>query len=672
MLQIPYLHDIVIIFGSALAVIALSHRLRIPPTVGFLITGAMIGPYGLEFIKNTQHVETFAELGVVFLLFVIGLELSIEQIKRLKRIFLLGGSLQAITTTILVATVSYLAGFSPRHGLYFGFLITLSSTAVVLKLYSEREELSSPQGQLSMGILLFQDVLIVPLLLIVPVLAGAASASKSELMIRFGGGLLIVAAVFLIGRYLIPYLLQFIVSTGIRELFVIGALFACLGGALFTESLGFSMALGAFLAGILISESDYRHQLLADMSSIRDFFTSMFFISVGMLLRLDFTIQYAPLIIGLVVGILIIKFVVLLFSTTILQFPIRTCLITAFGLAQIGEFSFVLIRLGYFHGLLNEHSYQLSIASTVLTMLLTPLLISHAPRVFGRASWTNQKVGALDSSPLNKKEEKLSNHVIVIGFGLNGRHLARVLKAAHCPYVVVDLNGHKVQEAKRNGEPIYYGDATRHEILEKCEIKTASIAVFAISDPVALRRSVRLTRHLNPEIYIIVRSWRLFEIEELQNLGANDVIAQEFETSIEIVTIVLTRLHLPGNIIRAQSKLLRVDGYQMLRSPPSATGISEKVAHALAAGTTDTFLIANDHIAVGKTIRDFELRQHTGATIIAVVRQEQSLPNPRPDLEIEVGDVLVLVGSHVEIERAFIYLEQASIPATPSPKIDWE
>ena len=668
MLQIPYLHDLVIIFGSALAVIAISHRLRIPPTVGFLITGTIAGPHGLGFVKDTHHVEIFAELGVVFLLFVIGLELSIEQIKRLKRIFLLGGSFQAVATTLLVTTICYLFGYAPRYGLYFGFLITLSSTAIVLKLYSERGELSAPHGQLSMGILLFQDILIVPLLLIVPVLAGTASASKSELIIRFGGGLFIVAVVFLSGRYLVPYLLRFIVSTGIRELFVISALFGSLGGALLTEFLGFSMALGAFLAGILISESDYRHQLLADMSSIRDFFTSMFFISVGMLLRLDFTVQYAPFVIGLVLGIVTIKFVVLLFSTVMLRYPLRTCLITALGLAQIGEFSFVLIRIGYSHGLLDEHFYQLSIASTVMTMLLTPLMISHAQKLAERFGRITQKFGHAEFRKPEKHGEQLSNHVIVIGFGLNGRHLARVLKAAHCPYVIVDLNGHKVQEAKHNGEPIFYGDATLHEILKECGIATASIVVYAISDPIALRRSVPMARHLNPEVFILVRSWRLFEIEELKNLGANEVIAQEFETSIEIVTIVLTRLHLPGNIIRAQSKLLRADGYQVLRSPVMTTGISEKVALALAAGTTETFLISLEHLAVGKTIRDLALRQHTGATIIAVVRKERSLPNPRADLKLEVGDVLVLVGSHVEIEQAFTYLEQTATSSLSTPE----
>ena len=545
MLQIPYLHDIVVIFGSALVVIALCHKLLVPTTIGFLITGTMIGPHGLKFIKSTQHVEVFAELGVVFLLFVIGLELSIEQIKRLKRIFLLGGSLQAFTTTLLVVVVSHLFGYGPRHGLYFGFLVTLSSTAIVLKLYFERGELSAPQGHLSMGILLFQDVLIVPLLLIVPVLAGAASASKSELLIRFGGGLGIVATVFVVGRYLVPYLLQFIVATEIRELLVIGALFACLGAALLTESLGFSMALGAFLAGILISESDYRHQLLADMSSIRDFFTSMFFISVGMLLRVEFVFDHASIILALVLSILTLKFIALLLSTSILRYPLRTCLITALGLAQIGEFSFVLIRLGHFHGLLDEDSYQLAIASTVLTMLLTPLLISRVPGLIDRFGPVLHTLGNVAPPSTATGSEQLSNHVIVIGFGLNGRHLARVLKAAHCPYVVVDLNGHKVREANRNGEPIFFGDATRREILEKCGIKTAAIAVYAISDPTALRRSVRLARDINPDIFIIVRSWQLFEIEELRKLGANDVIAQEFEASIEIVTVVMTRLHMP-------------------------------------------------------------------------------------------------------------------------------
>ena len=669
MLQIPYLHDIVIIFGSVLVVIALCFRLRIPYVVGFLITGALVGPHGLGLVNDTHHVEIFAELGVVFLLFVIGLELSLDQIKRLKRIFLLGGSSQAIITTVLVAAICYLFGLPARQGVYFGFLACLSSTAIVLKLYFERGELSTPQGQVSMGILLFQDILIVPLLLVIPVLAGT-SGLNSELLFRFGSGLAIVAVVFAVGRYLVPHLLYVIVQTGIRELFVIAALFACLGAALLTEFLGFSMALGAFLAGILLSESDYRHQLLADMSSIRDFFTSMFFISIGMLLRLNFAYDHAPLILGLVAGLVLIKTAVVLVSTAVLRYPLRTCIITALGLAQIGEFSFVLIRMGQTHGLLDEFFYQLSIASTVLSMLLTPLIIGVAPSLAQAFDWAKNKGDLLPRSSKSKSDpESLTDHVIVVGFGLNGRHLARVLKTAHCPYVVVDLNGHKVRKAKLDGEPILYGDITRREILEKCDVKSASIAVFAISDPVALRRSVRLARDLNPDIFIVVRSWRLFEIEELQLLGANQVIAQEFETSIEIVTIVLTRLHLPGNIIRAQSRLLRADGYQMLRAPASATGLSEKVARALVAGTTDTFLLSAEHVAVGKSIRDIGLRQHSGATIIAVVRGEEPLSNPQADLTLKEGDVLVLVGSHAEIERAFTYLEHTSVPSPPQKLI---
>jgi len=654
--EMPLLHDLVVLFGAALAVLALSQRLKVPPVVGLLLTGIVVGPSGLALIEEVDNVELFAELGVVFLLFIIGLELNFERLKKLGRLLLLGGGVQAVATAAAVTGVALAFGFPVAQALFFGFVVALSSTAIVLKLLQDRGELDSPHGQVTLGILLFQDFLIVPLLLMVPVLAGKAAASPKLLLIRFGGGLLVVLGVFILARYLLPKVLALVAHSRVRELSVIGSLFACLGGALVTESLGFSLALGSFLAGLLIADTEFHHQVLAETASFRDVFTSIFFLSIGMLLSLETALGSLPLILGLSVGLVVLKAVVVLGAVAVLRYPRRTGIIAALSLAQIGEFSFVLVKAGHDNGLISNTHYQVAVASAVLTMLVTPALVAGAP-----------KVAALltpGQGPAEPVEVGLKDHVIIVGYGLSGRHLARVLKAARTRYWAVDLNPTTVREAQAAGEPILFGDATRRDILESLGVGRARVLSVATSDPRALHQTVQLARRLGPQLHIIARTRQLTEIEGLHRSGADEVISLEFESSIEIATRVLTRLHVPRNIIRAQARLLRQDGYQYLRSPAPVEGISRKAAEALAAGATDTFLVSSDHAAAGRSLRGLDLRNQTGATVIAVVRGDEHHTNPTPDLRLEAGDVLVLVGSHAEIDEAFTALEGRAVATT--------
>jgi len=644
------LEEIVVLFGSALVVIGLSRRLRAPPVVGFLITGMLVGPSGLGLIAETHDVEVFAELGVVFLLFVIGLELSIDKLRRLGRLFALGGPLQAAAATAATALVALAFDRPPATAFYFGFVVALSSTAIVLKLLQERRELAAPHGQAALGILLFQDFLIVPLLLIVPVLAGTTAGDLSQVVLRFGGGLLMVALVFVLGRFLLPRLLDLIVHTRIRELMVLGALVACLGGALITERLGFSPALGAFLAGILIAESDYHHQVLAETTPFRDVFNSMFFISIGMLLDLGPALAELPLILGLSLLILVLKGGTAIGAVALLRFPLRTALIAGLALAQIGEFSFVLIRAGERHGLLDAADYQRAIAAAVVSMLGTPLLIALGPRLADRLA-TRHRAG------VEPPAEARRDHVVIVGYGLNGRHLARVLRAARRTYCIVELDGRRVQEARRAGEPVIYGDATRADVLEAAGIRRARIAVFATNDPASLHRGVRLALALNPQLHVIARTASLADLDDLAASGAQEIVAEELETSIELVTRVLAHLHVPGNVIRAQARLLRQGAYEMLRAPRGSRTVSEGLLRALEQGTAETFMLAPEHLTVGQTIRQLDLRRQTGATIIALVRGEEHFPNPDVDQRLEAGDVLVLIGSHAQLEAAFRLLE---------------
>jgi monovalent cation:H+ antiporter-2, CPA2 family len=504
---------------------------------------------------------------------------------------------------------------------------------------------------------LFQDFLIVPLIVLTPVLAGTVRASPGAIAARFGAGVVAVGIVFVVARYLMPRLLYHLVRTRIREVFVLGALFVCLGMAFFTEELGFSLALGGFLAGIVISESEYSHQVVAEVAPFRDFFTSVFFISIGMLVDIGFALARLPVVLGLTALVVLVKVVTGAAAARSLLFPSRIVVLVALGLAQIGEFSFVLLGVGRTQGIIGSDGYQTVIAVAVLSLLLTPALVALAPWAGHRAPrWLGAATPA-GAAAQPAATARAGRHVVIVGFGLNGQTLARVLREAHISYTAVELNGDVVRRALAAGESIVFGDCTRQEILEHAGIGVAQVVVFGISDIGAVRRGIPLARRLNPGIHILVRTRALAQIEELRRCGADAVIAEEFETAIEIFTHVLERFHVPRNVIRAQTRLLRGEGYRMLRAPSLRGEVSEALLDALAAGTTEACRLEPGSPAVARSLRDLDLRRETGVTVLAVVRDGKPIPNPRPELRLEQGDTLVLVGSHAEIDAAMALLD---------------
>lgn len=661
----PFLYQTVVLLGAAVGVVLLSHRLRIPTVVGLLLTGILIGPSGLGWIDSVEEVELLAEIGVALLLFVIGLELSFGQLRDLKRPFLLGGSVQALLTLGAAAAWAWAWGASAPEAAFFGFVAILSSTAMVLKIYADRRETESPQGRLVLSILLFQDLLIVPLIVVTPLLAGTTGGSPLDLASRFGLALAVIGAVFVGARWVLPRLLHLLVGTRTREVLVLGALAICLSMAWLTYELGFSLALGAFLAGLLVSESEYSHQVIADVGPFRDVLTSVFFVSVGMLVDLDAAGALLPSILGTAAVLVVLKALAAAAAVKILGFPARIATIVGLGLAQIGEFSFVLLEVGRSSGLLADRGFQLLLSVAVLTLAVTPALIRVAPAAGRLWNRLPRRRGPESAEEVLDAEEAPRGHVVVVGFGAAGRILSRVLAEVRIPYVVVELNSETVRRGRREGLPILYGDATRREVLEAAGIERAGMVVFVISDPWALERAVGLCRRLNPEIRILVRTRRVAEIERLRASGADEVIAEEFETGIELFTRLLTHYHVPRNVIRAQSRVLRGESYRMLRTPPGRPGVSETVLEALEAGTTDVFRVTSKSVAGGRNLRELDLRGQTGVTVIAVVRGETSWTNPSPDRTLEPGDCLVLVGSHAEIDQAFLALEHGRKRTSP-------
>lgn len=658
-MEVPILREVVIILVAAIVVFYISHRLRLPAVTGFILTGILIGPGGLGLIQDIHNINTLAEIGVVMLLFTIGLEISFEKLGALKKTFWLGGGLQVCITSLVVIGLLQFFKLSLPELLFYGFLISLSSTALVLKIYSDSNQLESPQGNISLGILLFQDISLVPMLVITQLFGQAGNYSLTTVLIRFSLSILAVAGVVIIARYLMPRILYLMVKTRVREIFLITSLFLCLGMAFLTSSLGLSLALGAFLAGIIISESEYSYQVTAEIMPFKDLFTSLFFISIGLLLNLQFAWSEKFVILTLVVIIIFLKALIVFLIVKIIKYPHRIALITGLGLAQIGEFSFVLASVGKSSGLIPEDIFQIFIASSILTILATPFLMQYSPLLAEKIR-KKFKPGKEAKPEPEEKEETFRNHVIVGGYGLNGHNLVRVLKETGIPYVIIELNPDTVRKALRDGEPIIFGDISSREVLEAAGIEKAKVLVYAISDPVAIRAGVKIAREMSKEVYIIVRARFVSEIDELYKLGANQVIPEEFETSIEIFARVLEEFHIPRNIINAQIKLIRSECYGMLRGVAQTRHSMDKIAELLKAGTTETFLVTKDSPAAGKSLKELDLRQKTGATIIAVVRGEKSIASPSPDYKINEGDTLVLVASHKDMDRAFDFLGSQS------------
>jgi CPA2 family monovalent cation:H+ antiporter-2 len=655
-MSLHVLGEFVVVLAASVLIIFLSHRLRLPAVVGFLLTGVLIGPGGLSLVKNTATVDVMAEIGVVMLLFTIGLEFEPSRLRRIQRDFWSGGGLQVSLTVSATVAVLLLFKVPPREALFYGFLVSLSSTAVVLKILADRGETDSPQGRIALGILIFQDLAIVPMIALVPVLANAGAVSVGAIALRFGLSAAAVAAVFLLARRLMPAVLHLVVRTRIREVFLLATLFLCLGMALLTSSLGLSLALGAFLAGVLLAESEYSHQVVSDILPLKDVFNSLFFISVGMLLDTGAVAAFLPNVLGLVAGVIALKTVVVVLTVGILGYGSRIAVLTGLALAQVGEFSFVLAGVGRASGFLQGDIFQAFIASSILTILATPLLIQISPALAERGARALHWRKRTAETP-GRTSRDLDGHVIIAGYGLNGKNLAHVLKEAGIGYVILELNPVTVKAAAAEGEPIVFGDVSSPTILEEACVAKARGIVFAISDPAMTRRGVKAAKALNPGLFVIVRTRYASETDELIELGAGDVIPEEFETSIEIFTRVLEKYHVPRNVIDAQVKVLRGECYGMLRGSCSAIRpVTERIADLLAAGTASTFFVGKGAWPAGKTLGGLDLRGRTGATVIAVVRGEESFSSPGADFAVGEQDTLVLVASHRDMDRAFRYL----------------
>jgi K+:H+ antiporter len=667
MTQYVILKDLAIIFAVSLVVVLIFHRIKLPALPGFIVAGVLLGPNALGLVADVHQVESLAEVGVILLLFTIGIEFSLSRLREMGRQVAAAGGAQVGLTVTLAGAVALLVGLTWQVALVLGFLVALSSTAIVLKGLADQGEIDAPHGRLATGVLVFQDLCVVPMMLVLPFLAGRASGGAVGLLIALGKAVLVVIGVLILARSVVPRVLALIVQTRSRELFLIAVILIGTLTALGTAAAGASLALGAFLAGLVISESDYGHQAMAELLPFRDVFISLFFVTVGMLVQAGFLRDHPALALGGVAVIMGGKTVLAAVGPVAMGYSGRIALLAGLAVSQIGEFSFVLAREGRGAGLLADGLYQTFLAVAVLTMLVTPFLLQGGPAVVDRLARVipiGRLLPGLRQAVMVAGDQPLSDHVIVAGYGLNGRNLAAALRSIQAPYLIVELNAQTVQQARARGEPAFYGDATREEILRALGVERARMLVVAISDPTATRRMVRVARGLNPRIHIIARTRYVAEIPELTRLGADSVIPEEFETSIEIFARVLAHYNVSRSEIDELVNQIRASHYAALR------GGDGRLTLGAVAGipqmAVERLRLPPDSPLPGQTLAATGLRKRTGALVLSVTRGLEDIPTPGPQFRLAVGDVLVVVGQPQQL-RAAAALVGGATPASSQP-----
>lgn len=645
-MEIPLLTDILITFALSVAILLVCHQFRIPSVVGLLLTGVLAGPNGLGLVGKNHEVDMLAEIGIVLLLFTIGLEFSLAKLFQIGRTVMLGGTLQVALTTVAVYGIGTMLGLSTGQAVFMGFLVSLSSTAIVLKSLQERAEMEAPHGRVSLAILIFQDIVIVPMMLITPLLAGQSENPGTALLTMLGKGVGVMALFYVSAKFLVPWLLHQIARTRSRELFVLSAVVLCFTVAWLTSSIGLSLGLGAFLAGLIISDSEYSHQALGGILPFRDVFTSLFFVSIGMLLDLKFLLENPLMVVGAILALFVLKGLINAFVTRMLGFPLRTMILVGLALGQIGEFSFVLAASGVQIGLLENNLYQLFLAVTVLSMGATPLLIAAAPKLADRVTRARDDAEPHDTRRQGEEEEegKLHDHLIVIGFGVNGRNVARAARAADIPYIVIETNADTVKREQKNGEQIFYGDASYHAVLEHACIEAANVVAVVINDPIATRRIIQVARQLNPTAYIIVRTRFVREIGALRALGASEVIPEEFETSVEVFSRIMGRYMVPREEIERFIEEVRNDEYQMFRTMADPLVMVHGRSVELPEVEISLLRVDPGTALDGRTLGEIDLRRRHGVTLLEIRREEGVISNPAGDETLRGGDMLVVMG----------------------------
>jgi len=647
--------DLVAVLGVAACGGLLAAMLRQPVLLGYLIGGMVVGPAGLGLIKEVVQVETLAQFGVAFLLFALGVEFSFAELKKVKAIALGGGGLQialTILVTVVVCGVTGAWGTLPAKGVFLGCILSLSSTAVVLKCLMERNETETPHGQVMLGILVVQDLALGLMLAVLPALHAPGEAIGIALLtalVRIG---LFAAGAVVAGIWLIPPLLRLLARTESRELFLLGVVALCLGIALLTEYLGLSIEMGAFVAGLMISEVEYADQTLTYVEPLRDIFASLFFAAIGMLIDPVFLWNNLELILGLVALVFVGKFLIITPLVKLFRYPLKTALIAGLGLAQIGEFSFVLASEGQALGLVSRRIYLLILGTTAVTLMLTPFLLRLVPFLFNLMESMPWLQPYLDESQAKDVSEELpfQDHVVVCGYGRVGRNLVKLLQQHNLPVVVIDQSESRIQQLREAGVPYVYGNCVSLHVLETAGVNHAKGMAIALPDPMSIRLCLKRALELHPELNLVVRATQDKNIEVLYQLGAREVVQPEFEASLEMATYLLTGFNFSPSVVQREMQQIRNDHYLDLRPERTASEVSRHLDQVTRDLNRRWYPLPADSPLIGMSLEEADVRYLTGVSLMAIRRANgEEIDYPNQETKLEAGDRLLVVGASEEL-----------------------
>lgn len=656
----PVLYDVGVIFLLAIIVLLICNSFKVPTVLGFLLTGILAGPDLLNLVGEESSINVFAEIGVVLLLFSIGIEFSIKDLIKIRRQVIFGGALQLFGTIILIAICAYFIGLKFKEALFIGILFSLSSTAIVLKTLQEGGRIHSPQGRSSMAILIFQDIAVVPVMLLVPYLSPSSTGFDWVFVWIIIKGILTVIGVIFLSRFIMPKLLFAVAKSKSNELFLLTILMVCLFVAWLTAQLGLSLSLGAFLAGLIISESEYSHEAFGTILPFRDVFTSFFFISIGLLVNIGFLLSHLPLIIAIAACVLLLKAAIAGGAIFLTGHNARIALLAGLFVSQVGEFSFILAETGSDLNAIGHSNYQLFLAVSILTMAATPSLIQKSDRL---SNWVNDKLMSdamkqrfprlIKSAISNQNLElKLTDHLVMIGFNESGKNIAKVLKMASIQFVAIDSDPEVVLAARnKKNVRVLYGNATNASVLKHAGIDKARAVVINLNNPAEIKGVVSEIRKQSKTCHIIATAGSLKEMSLILEAGVNEAVSAQFETSVELITRILSRYLVPRNEIDDFVVRFRGLNYSMMRTIRyEQQGLQD---YRLEISDTEilTFKIRKESPLSGKQLSDLQLRTQWGISVLAIKRNGEIFANPSGDMSVNENDILVVFGSHEYVDR---------------------
>lgn len=648
------LEEITVIATVSVIVTLLLGRLKLPVVAGLVLSGALVGPKALSLAHDPEAIEVIAEVGVIFLLFTIGLEFSLSRLKNIFRQVALGGLLQVGVTTLVTSLVCLSIDLSVPEAIAYGFVFALSSTALVLRTLGERAELDAPHGRFIVGTLIFQDLCIVPMVLIVPLLINGLDKPETwqAIMLALVKATLVVFLLFAISRKVIPHLFRWVDASRSNEVFILTVLCLCIGTAYLTSLTGLSLALGAFLAGMIVADTDFRHRAMGDILPLRDVFVSFFFVSLGMFF--DFHLLAEK---PMEVGLLLIAFIggkglIAILAASFMRFPPRAAWLAGVGLAQFGEFGFIILQLAIQEGVVLEAEIGTLLNAGILSMFLTPLLVYKAPHFTAGERALDPLAKLLRARSAEELEDRTvghSDHVVVIGYGLAGRLLTNSLSRLKIEAVALEMNSDNVELGRKLGDPVFYADATSEEALGHAHVESCRAIVIMINDNRAIERVISTIARMKVEAPVFVRTQYMRGSEKLQNELPVNIVASEVEGGLEILSLVLNQLQIPRNLIIREVDQAREETMHSDREYSSSPLPLE--GHAgLKDLKVEKLIVTAKSRVVGQSPRNLDLAESIGVSILAVRRKDSLLVHRLADIIFEPKDLVYCHGNKQDMQ----------------------